>query len=162
VRDGAVVDTRTVTAATGWSYRFDNVPEDDGYGYHYTYSVHEDGVPGYYGRQDGSNFSNYSLPGGTIPGQPGRPGEPGQPTGSYYQPPIPERNSSTTLPPFREKTEEELEDLIDIFDYDTPLWGGLLGTGDDMPVYPFIFAGIGAAALAILFLFGRKRRETAD
>ena len=169
LRDGAVADTRTVTAATGWSYRFDNVPEDDGYGHHYTYTVHEDGVPGYYARQDGSNFSNYRLPGGDVPpGQPGRPWEPGQPgqpgqppESPYYQPPIPERYTPTTPPPFREKTEEELEELIDIFDYDTPLWGGLLGTGDDMPVYPFIFAGIGVAALLVLFLFGRRRRDTA-
>ncbi len=126
-------------------------------------------MPGYYARQDGSNFSNYRLPGGDVPpGQPGRPWEPGQPgqpgqppESPYYQPPIPERYTPTTPPPFREKTEEELEELIDIFDYDTPLWGGLLGTGDDMPVYPFIFAGIGVAALLVLFLFGRRRRDTA-
>ena len=36
--------------------------------------------------------------------------------------------------PFREQTESELEDMIDLFDYGTPLFGALLATGDDMPV----------------------------
>ena len=58
--------------------------------------------------------------------------------------------------------EEELEDLVDLFDYGTPLWGELLKTGDETPIYPFIFGGVGVAALAALILltvFGKKKKE---
>ena len=55
--------------------------------------------------------------------------------------------------------EEELEELIDLFDYGTPLWGGLLGTGDETPTYPYVFGGAGALALLALLLIGRKRRK---
>ena len=71
----------------------------------------------------------------------------------------PTRGSSTPPPSYSSRTEEELEDLADILDYDTPLYGGLLGTGDRTPIYPFIFAAVGAAALIILLVFGRKRRK---
>ena len=55
-------------------------------------------------------------------------------------------------------TEMELEDLIDLFDYGTPLFG-LLGTGDELPVYPFFFGGIGIAALIALAVVSRKKRR---
>ena len=58
----------------------------------------------------------------------------------------------------RQMTEEQLEDLLDLFDYDTPLFGRPLGTGDEIPVYPFVFAGIGLTAVLVL-LIGRRRRK---
>ena len=62
-------------------------------------------------------------------------------------------------PPYQEHTEEELEELVDLFEYGTPLYGRLLGTGDETPIYPFVFAGVGAIAVLVLFFFGRKRRS---
>ena len=55
-------------------------------------------------------------------------------------------------------TEEELEELFDLFGYGTPLWGELLGTGDETPLAPWLFAGLGILALAALMLTGRRRR----
>ena len=51
-----------------------------------------------------------------------------------------------------------MEDLIDLFDYMTPLWG-MLGTGDETPAYPYVFGGVGALAVVALAFFGRKRRK---
>ena len=62
-------------------------------------------------------------------------------------------------PMFATQTEPELEELIDLPEYGTPLYGELLGTGDETPIYPFIFAGIGLAAVALLLIFGKKRKE---
>ena len=141
-RNGVEVDSRNVTAGTGWTYSFASMPADDGYGNQYTYTVREDGVPGYFARVDGYNMTNLRIP--TTVTNNNTPG------------------NGTGYPPFGTMNEESLEDLVDIFDYDTPLWGGLLGTGDTMPKYPFIFAGIGVAALLILILFGRKKKERGD
>ena len=52
--------------------------------------------------------------------------------------------------------------MIEIMDYDTPLWGGLMDTGDDIPVYPFVFAGLGLLALAALAALGRKKHGTIE
>ena len=52
-----------------------------------------------------------------------------------------------------------MDELMDMLDYDTPLWGQLLGTGDKTPVYPFVFGGIGVLAIIALVVFGRKRRK---
>ena len=134
IRDGAVFDTRTLTASTGWSYAFDDLPVDDGYGHVYTYEIREIGVPGYYMLMDGYTITN-SL--------------------------IPEVPKAGIVPGLEEKTEEELEELLDLFDYDTPLWGGLLGTGDDLPIYPFVFGAIGAFAVILLVVTGRRRRGEA-
>ena len=71
-------------------------------------------------------------------------------TNSILPPPPP------PTPP--EKTEEEWEELIELFDYDTPLLG-ILGTGEEHPVYPYVFGGIGAIAIAAFVLLGRKRKE---
>ena len=127
VRDGVTVDTRTVSAGTAWNYSFDNLPADDGYGHTYNYFVREAGVPGYYSTTDGYNLINSLIP----------------------------RTQTVVRRPYEERTVEELEDMLDLFDYDTPLFGGLLGTGDTMPVYPFIFGAIGVAAIVMLFLFGK-------
>ena len=138
LRDGVEIASATVTAATGWQYRFDNMPVDDGYGHVYVYTVREETAPGYYTIVDGRTIIN-----GKIPDEPETPPE---------EPP-----RYRTPPEFDEFTEEELEDLLDLFDYDTPLFGRPLGTGDELPVYPFIFAGIGLTAVLLLVLLGRKR-----
>ena len=155
-RDGEEVDSRTVTAVTGWAYTFQRVPQDDGYGHIYSYEVREDGVSGYYSQLEDFMFVNsrIPLPDGYLydyppSGVPGIPGNPGNPT----------IRRSTRIPPFNELTEESLEDLLDLFDYNTPLFGRLLGTGDVMPFYPFIFGGIGIAAVLILIITGRKKEK---
>ena len=56
--------------------------------------------------------------------------------------------------------EEDLEELVELFDYDTPLWGGLLGTGDETPVYPFVFGAIALVSIAMLLADSRRRRRT--
>ena len=107
----------------------------NGYGTTYTYAV-----PGYFQRIEGYDITNTRLP------------EP---------PPTPDEPRRRTPPEFGSKTEEELEGLVELFDYDTPLWGGLLGTGDDTPVYPYVFGGAGfaaAVALAVLALVQKKKK----
>ena len=47
--------------------------------------------------------------------------------------------------------------MFDLFGYGTPLFG-MLGTGDETPAYPFVFAGIGVIALAVALFIRRKRR----
>ena len=138
------METRTVTAADNWEYDFGRQPMDDGYGNEYTYTVREETVPGFYLRVDDMIMINTWM-GGNTPTTPG---------GG-----VPTRKSSTSLPPFEDLTEEEMEDLIDLFGYGTPLWGGLLGTGDITPLYPFIFGGIGLIAVIALVLVGRKKRR---
>ena len=55
-------------------------------------------------------------------------------------------------------SEEEVDGLVDMIDYDTPLWGSLLATGDETPAYPYVFCGIGILALIALALTARRRR----
>ena len=148
-RDGVEVDSLDVTAMTGWKYDFGEWPVDDGYGNLYTYSVREDGVPGYFARVDGLNIVNTYL----TPEKPNRPGGPTPNT-----PPL-TRKTVTPPPPFESLTEEQMDDFVDILDYGTPLWGTLLGTGDETPVYPYVFGGVGALAVAVLVIFGRKRKK---
>lgn len=63
---------------------------------------------------------------------------------------------------FSSFTEQELAELVDLFDYDTALWGSLLRTGDETPIYPYVFGGIGVAALIALAILARKRRRRQD
>ena len=51
-----------------------------------------------------------------------------------------------------------MEELFDVFDYDTPLWG-MMGTGDETPFWPMAFAAAGALALVTVFILTRKRRK---
>ena len=146
LRNGADVEQRTVTAANGWQYSFNNLPLDDGYGLSYTYSIREDPIAGYFQRYDGFNITNTRLPEPPPPPEPENPDEP----------PVPRR--ITPPPPFEEQTEEELEELLDLFDYGTPLFG-ILPTGDDMPIYPFIFGGIGLGAIGALLVLMLKSKK---
>ena len=70
-----------------------------------------------------------------------------------------EVNIALTLDPFGSKSEGELEDLFDLFDYNTPLWG-MMGTGDETPVYPYVFGGAGVLAVVALLVFGKKRKKS--
>ena len=97
-------------------------------------------MPGYFQRVEGYDITNTRLP----------------------EPPTPDVPRRRTPPEFGSKTEEELEGLVELFDYDTPLWGGLLGTGDDTPVYPYVFGGVGFAAviaLAVLALAQKRKKN---
>ena len=147
IRDGVEIDSLTVTAMTGWKYDFGRRPLDDGYGNKYEYTVREDGVPGYYSRVNGLDLVNISI----TPDRPTR--------GGGRVPDVPNRKTITPPPPFTDITEEEMDENLDILDYGTPLWGTLLGTGDETPVYPYVFGGVGVLAIVALVLFGRKRRK---
>lgn len=128
LRDGTVIDTVAISAAENWSYSFNDLPDNDGYGHYYTYTVAEQLVPGYWLRVEGNDLYNTR-----------------------------EEFRRMRFGNFRE---EELEELLDIFDYGVPLWGGLLGTGDEIPVYPFAFGGLGLLALVAFLLYNRKRNRT--
>jgi len=130
LRDGELIETVVIGAEDNWSYTFTDLPDNDGYGYYYTYTVTEQLVANYWLRVDGYDLYNTVID---------------------EEPP--------TFNTFRRFREEELEELLTIFDYGVPLWGGLLGTGDEVPVYPFVFAGIGIAALVAFVVLNRKRRK---
>ena len=140
MRNGETIATTTASAATGWTYSFTGLPADDGRGNAYTYTVSEQMVSGYFSRVNGYDLVNELIPTTTLL-----------------------RNDDGTIireygVPLGALTEMELEDLIDLFDYGTPLFG-LLGTGDDIPAYPFVFGGIGIAALIALAVAGRRKRR---
>lgn len=63
------------------------------------------------------------------------------------------------LPQFQTYNAGELADMFELFDYGVPLFGGLLGTGLEIPIYPFIFGGCGVLALVLVLVFGRKKKE---
>ena len=142
LRDGEIISTLTVTTATDWKYEFKDLPADDGYGHVYTYTIDEETVPGYYKRVNGMNLTNGLLPGGDVPNVPDEPTE------------IPERGG-TPAPNYEGLSDEELEELFDMFGYGTPLYG-MLGTGDETPLYPFVFGGIGLLALTLLLVLKKR------
>jgi len=139
---------------SGNRYTFANLDRYDAEGY--TYTLEEDTVPGYYKRIDGMNVTNGllsenvptedpSTPDGTTPNMPTKPED------------IPERSTGTPVPRFEAMSDEDLEGLFDMFGYGTPLYG-MLGTGDELPLYPFVFGSIGLMALAAWMLL-RKRGQ---
>lgn len=141
MRDGKEVDRRTVTAANGWQFTFQNIPLDDGYGHQYTYTIREDSVPGYVGMVEDMVVTNSKLP---------------------------EREELTELgrygTPLSGFGEPELDNLLELYDYGTPLWGRPLKTGDELPLYPIVFGGIGGTALialVVLMIVGKKRKNSA-
>ena len=163
LRDGVEIESRKVTAGTNWSYTFQHLPVDDGYGNIYTYEVHEDGVSGYYSRSDGRNFTN-SLIDGSVPPPPTSDGETPPPDGGVPTVPrkpedVPERKTGTPVPPFEEKGDEELEELFDMFGYGTPLYG-MFGTGDQIPAWVWICGAVGILALVMAIVMGRKKRRS--
>jgi len=59
-------------------------------------------------------------------------------------------------PHFENLTEEQLEELIDIFGYEVPLYGELLPTGDNIPMYVYIALILGLASIIALVVLGKK------
>ena len=60
-------------------------------------------------------------------------------------------------PDFSQFTDEELEKLFDIWGYETPLYGGLLQTGDEMPIWVLYAGGIGSLSALIAILLKKKK-----
>ena len=96
-------------------------------------------IDGYYGFATGYDLTNVRF---TPPEHPTDPNDP-----DYTSP---------AVEAFSHLTEEELEEVIELFDYGTPLWDPLLQTGDELPVYPFVFGGIGLVALVVLFILQKR------
>ena len=112
----------------------------------YTYTVAEKLVHGYYTIVDGYDITNVLLP-SEVPND-----------GTDPENPTPDIKTPRGFAP-PSLTEAELQNLISLLDYGVPLWGGLLGTGDEVPAYPYVFTGIGFAALLALALTIRKKRS---
>ena len=144
LRNGVTIDTVVVTAADDWKYTFTDLPEGDGYGHSYTYTVREQTVAGYYAVYDGMNITNVTLPSREVT----------FPNGDNDTPVV-----SRRLPNFQAYNAGELSDMFLLFDYDVPLFGFLLGTGLVVPAYPFIFGGIGLLAIVLVLVFSRKKKE---
>ena len=158
LRDGEEVRSLNVTAGTDWRYSFKDLPADDGYGNTYTYTIKEDGVPGYFTRYDGMNITNtlFDNPTPDEPEEPDKPDTP--PTPNTPTPEIPTRKTGTPPPAFEDLGDEELEELFDLFGYDTPLFG-MLGTGDEVPAWVWACGAGGIAALAAALILGRKKKK---
>ena len=132
-RDGVVVDSQQVTEAGNWTYSFQNLPETNGYGRRYTYTIDEAAVPGYFKRVNGYDLTNTLI------------------------------TTREVTPPERPpRTPEENVTLITMLDAEVPLFGGLLKTGDELPVYPFVFGGIGLMAAIAAFILSRKKRAVKE
>ena len=144
MRDGVEVARRTVTAVNGWQDSFDNIPVDDGYGNIYTYDIREEAVTGYFNRIDGFDVTNSRLP--------DRAEEEEVEFETF-------RDTGTPLAGFPGLSEEELEDLLELFDYGMPLWGEPMKTGDELPLYPIIFGGVGLIALVALIVLTKMDRK---
>ena len=146
LRDGKEVAMRTATAASDWKYSFGRMPLDDGYGKTYKYRIVEDRVEGYFPRYNGLDVVNTPLsPKPELPEARYNPGN---------------RKTGTPWPNFGKFTEQMFSDLLMLLNYDTPLFG-MLATGDETPVYPYVFGGIGALALAAWLLTERRKRRMA-
>ena len=74
------------------------------------------------------------------------------------------RDTGTPLAGFPGLGEGELEELMELFDYGMPLWGEPMKTGDELPLYPIIFGGVGVlalAALALLTAMNKRKKQGA-
>lgn len=146
LQDGIVIDEKTVTEADGWSYTFDNLPDiDSETGEPHVYSISEKMVSGYYTLTDGYDIINVLLPSVNPP--------------SGKTDPPRDHDVPHGITEIGEPSEEELEELIDLFDYGIPLWGELLRTGDELPAYPFVFGGIAILAVILLIVINRKKKK---
>ncbi|MCH5287141.1 MAG: Cna B-type domain-containing protein [Christensenellaceae bacterium] len=142
LQNGKEIRTATVTAADEWTYTFTNLPEGDGYGNTYIYTVREESVVGYYALYDGMNVTNVLLP--------------ERPNRDII---IPDGPVPRGVPYLGDYNAEELAGMLMLFDYGVPLFGTLLGTGLEIPMYPFVFGGCGALAILLVIVFGRKKKE---
>ena len=144
LQNGVVIDSTTVTAATGWTFTFAGVPESDGYGNVYTYTFTENPVNGYYPIYPvvGPSIVNRLVPSPAIP-----------------EVDIQDYPVARGVPTFNTYNAGELSELVDLFDYGVPLFGMLLGTGLEVPVYPFVFAGCGVLALVLAIVLSLKKKK---
>jgi LPXTG-motif cell wall-anchored protein len=70
------------------------------------------------------------------------------------------RRSRPTEPKKKPPTRRRIgRKLVTLLDADVPLYGGLLKTGDETPLYPYVFGGLGLIALIAASLTGRRRRK---
>ena len=134
LQNGSKYQSQTVTAANGWMYQFTNLPLKDPSGNMYSYTIGEDMVEFYSGHVEGLNLVNELMD--NIPDGPGEGGFSGS-----------------------ELTEEQLESAVQLYDYGSELWSDPLQTGDELPVYPFVFGGVGIAAVAVLLVLNLKKRK---
>jgi pilin isopeptide linkage protein len=129
IRNGEIIEQKTVTQEDGWAYTFRNLPTSDGRSTLYTYAINEAAVPGY-----AKSIRGYDITNTYVPTQPIKPKKP-----SY--------------------TPEDWEMLLTLLDERIPLYGGLLKTGDEVPVYPFVFGGLGLIAALLVIISDRRRRS---
>ena len=108
------------------------------------------------GSGDTGESGGESFFGESVEGPEGEPGEEVDPEQAAL---AAARRTATSVPAFSSLTVQGLEYLISIDQYETPLWGRLLGTGDETPLYPFIFGGVGVVALGVLAGLGIHRRR---
>jgi len=59
-------------------------------------------------------------------------------------------------PDFSQFTDEELEELLDIWGYETPLYG-ILQTGDEVPIWVWGASGIGSLSALLAILLKKKK-----
>ena len=85
-----------------------------------------------------------------------RTGEPGEYEEIEYET---FRDTGTPLAGFP-MNEEDLEELLTLYDYPMPLWGEPMKTGDEVPIYPIIFGGVGLCALiAVIVLSNMEKKK---
>ena len=157
MQNGVPIQSQVVTAESGWTYTFTDLPDKDPVtGEKYVYTVGEETVPGYIGHAEFYDLVN-ELASSVVPGlsddDPKNPFGPG----AMFDPNDPDHSQSGFVG--TDLTEELLERAIKLFEYGTPIWGELLETGDEMPIYPFIFGGVGLAAVIVLLVTNRKKRK---
>ncbi len=148
MRDGVEVERRTVTSLQNWQFSFNNIPEDDGFGNKYTYTIQEEAVNGYFARFEGSTITNSRLP--ERPYMPPATGEE-----IDYET---FRDTGTPLAGFP-MGEGDLEELLTLYDYPMPLWGEPMKTGDEMPIYPIIFGSVGLCALVAVIVLSNMEKK---
>ena len=72
--------------------------------------------------------------------------------------------TNSRLPEVVNPLPDGLDNMVELYDYETPTWGRPLKTGDELPLYPIIFGGIGLTALValvVLIVIGKKRENHA-
>ena len=129
LRNGEIIDETKATAEGGWSYSFTNLPDID--------------------EQTGNAYT-YTISEQLVSGYYGY--------ASGYDLVnvlVPEK---TSVEP-RSIPIEELELLVKLYDYETPMYGALLGTGLEVPAYPFVAGAVGMMALLAFVCLSRKRKE---
>ena len=136
LQNGTLYQEKRVSEADNWAYVFSNLPLLDlSTGAEYVYTISEQPVGSYYGRTVNTDLVNTYMPDGTTFVE-----EPAGYVGGQL-------------------TEEGLEAGIMLPGYESGLTDPLKQTGDDTPVYPFVFGGVGVAAVIAALVVGRKKKK---